>query len=79
MDKAKKESDYSSVQCNTPATCLCKVYCAYRRARNLRMEARKKFEDVCLSLNMDSETADSAWALYQKIDEDYGLEVRARN
>lgn len=39
------------------------------------MEIKKKFEDVCLSLNMDRETADSAWSLYQKIDEDYGLEV----
>jgi len=39
------------------------------------MDARKNFEEVCLTLNMDSETADSAWDLYQKIDEDYGLEV----
>ena len=39
------------------------------------MDARKKFEDVCLTLNMDTETADSAWGIYQKIDEDYGLEV----
>ena len=48
---------------------------SYRRARILRMDARKNFEDICLSLNMDRETADSAWSLYQKIDEDYGLEV----
>lgn len=39
------------------------------------MDARRDFEDICLTLNMDTETADSAWSLYQKIDEDYGLEV----
>ena len=39
------------------------------------MDAKKNFEDVCYSLNMDRETADSAWSIYHKIDEDYGLEV----
>lgn len=39
------------------------------------MDTKKKFDDVCLTLNMDSETADSAWKCYRKTDEDYGLEV----
>ena len=43
------------------------------------MDTRKKFDDVCLALNMDSDTADSAWDRYRKTDEDYGLEVSDAN
>jgi len=43
------------------------------------MDTRKKFDDVCHALNMDGETADSAWDRYKKTDEDYGLEVSDAN
>ena len=54
---------------------LSKVFCVIAKRAKGEMDVKKNFEEICLSLNMDRETADSAWSIYQKIDEDYGLEV----
>jgi hypothetical protein len=37
---------------------------------------KQRFDDVCKELNMDEATAISAWETYEKIDQNYTLEVR---
>ena len=38
-----------------------------------RTESR--FEDLCLDLNMDKDSKDEAWSSFQRIRENYTLEV----
>lgn len=37
---------------------------------------KKRFDDVCLELNMDETTAVSAWETFERINRNYSLEVR---
>lgn len=42
---------------------------------NAEQDTRKRYESVCAELNMDEQTAGSAWTSYEEINNDFVLEV----